>query len=294
MSVVSGSGACRITLGGLVERYGYELVPPAAEGVTVTALADDIDSVIPGCLYVPSGSASMDRLEHAAMRGAYAALVPRSLRGAFDRLTIPLLLGDYDEARIAALAGEMAGSPAKSLAMFACYGSDAETVERDVRRLSDFLHMLGNPVGVICASDTQSLNRYLDLQYPLNALDMQRTLSVCVEDGASAVVIALDERTVRHGALNAVELDVFGIEGASEAQLRDTSDAVCSRYGCTMNERGRVVGRTAESDALARQVSDAEFEEPWKSLSLAISMAMAAGVRRSNIKSALRVSRELS
>ena len=70
MSVVSGSGACRMTLGTLASRYGYELVPPSSEGVTVTSLADEVDSVIPGSLYVPAGSVNMERLEHAAMRGA--------------------------------------------------------------------------------------------------------------------------------------------------------------------------------------------------------------------------------
>lgn len=93
MSVVSGSGACRMTLGTLASRYGYELVPPSSEGVTVTSLADEVDSVIPGSLYVPAGSVNMERLEHAAMRGAYAALVPQALRGAVDRLSMPLVLG---------------------------------------------------------------------------------------------------------------------------------------------------------------------------------------------------------
>ena len=152
MSVVSGSGACRMTLGTLASRYGYELVPPSSEGVTVTSL-------------VPAGSVNMERLEHAAMRGAYAALVPQALRGAVDRLSMPLVLGECDDARLAAMAQELTG--AKTLAMFACYGEEAGQVQRQVEQLSEFLHVLGNPVGVISVADTQSLEQYIGLHYPL-------------------------------------------------------------------------------------------------------------------------------
>ena len=178
MSVVSGSGACRMTLGTLASRYGYELVPPSSEGVTVTSLADEVDSVIPGSLYVPAGSVNMERLEHAAMRGADAALVPHALRGAGDRLSMPLVLGECDD--------------------------------------------------------------------------------------------------------------------VPDSRLREACATACDLYGCVMDERGKAVGRTAESDALARQADEGEHGGSWEVLSLAIAMAMAAGVRRANIRSALRVSRELS
>lgn len=294
MSVVSGSGVCRMTLGTLASRYGYELVPQSADGVTVTSLADEVDSVLPGSLYVPSGPVGMERLERAALRGAYAALVPKGLRGAFDRLTMPLVLGDYDDARIASLASELTGAPSNSLALFACYGSDAEQVNRNTLQLAEFLHVLGNPVGVVSAADLQSLDRYIGLEYPLGVLDVQRVLAVCAEDGVSAVVMSLDERTLRHGALHTVEFDVLGVDDVPESRLRETCAAACERYGCTMDERGRVVGRTPESDVLARQAASGEYGESWETLSLAIAMAMAAGVRRTNIRSALRVSRELS
>ena len=78
MSVVSGSGACRMTLGTLASRYGYELVPPSSEGVTVTSLADEVDSVIPGSLYVPAGSVNMERLE--CWGSAMTRVWPRWLR----------------------------------------------------------------------------------------------------------------------------------------------------------------------------------------------------------------------
>ena len=294
MSMVSGSGACRMTLADLASRYGFELVPRFAQGVTVTSLADDVDSVIPGSLYVPSGAVNMERLERAVARGAYAALVPRALRGAGERLSIPLLLGDYRDGQVAAMADALTGAPAQALAMFACLGRDASSSERIARQLGEFLHMLGNPVGVLCASDTQSLDRYVDMRFPLGVLDVRRTLSVCLEDGASAMVIALDDDTVRRGALCAADIDVLGIEADTDAE-RATMDVRARRtYGYVMEERGRVVGRTAESDAFARQAADIEGGESWQTLSLVIAMAMAAGVRRSNIRSALRVSRELS
>lgn len=292
MSVVSGSGACRMTLGTLASRYGYELVPPSSEGVTVTSLADEVDSVIPGSLYVPAGSVNMERLEHAAMRGAYAALVPQALRGAVDRLSMPLVLGECDDASLAAMAQEL--TSAKTLAMFACYGEEAGRVQRQVEQLSEFLHVLGNPVGVISAADTQSLEQYIGLHYPLGVLDVQRVLSVCAEDGANAVIVSMDERTLRRGALHAVGLDVFGVDDVPDSRLREACATACDRYGCVMDERGKAVGRTAESDALARQADEGEHGGSWEVLSLAIAMAMAAGVRRANIRSALRVSRELS
>lgn len=54
--------------------------------------------------------------------------------------------------------------------------------------------MLGNPVGVISAGNSQSLERFLDLNYPLSILDVQRTMAVCAEDGAAAVILALSEK----------------------------------------------------------------------------------------------------
>lgn len=57
------------------------------------------------------------------------------------------------------MAQELTG--AKTLAMFACYGEEAGQVQRQVEQLSEFLHVLGNPVGVISAADTQSLEQYI-------------------------------------------------------------------------------------------------------------------------------------
>ena len=62
MSAVSEAVARRMTLGYLADTYGLELDPDFASGVTVTSIADDVDSVAPGSLYVPAQSVDVKRL----------------------------------------------------------------------------------------------------------------------------------------------------------------------------------------------------------------------------------------
>ena len=76
MSAVSESIAQRVTLGMLVERYGFEVDPPFATNVTITSLSDAVDTVIPGSLFICTHEQEPDVL-HAAQAGAYAALLPR-------------------------------------------------------------------------------------------------------------------------------------------------------------------------------------------------------------------------
>ena len=157
-----------------------------------------------------------------------------------------------------------------------------------MKDLADFLHMLGNPVGVISAANSQSLERFLDLHYPLSILDVQRTLAVC----AAAVILALDERTLRKQALQSVSIDVLGVDDArvSEAQLsRDVAG-----FGGAIGKQTHVAARTQESDLLASQAAMAYEQVDGRALSLSIAMVLAAGVRKANIKSALRVSRDLN
>ena len=73
MSAVSESIAQRVTLGMLVERYGFEVDPPFATNVTITSLSDAVDTVIPGSLFICTHEQEPDVL-HAAQAGAYAAL----------------------------------------------------------------------------------------------------------------------------------------------------------------------------------------------------------------------------
>lgn len=176
--------------------------------------------------------------------------------------------------------------------MFAICGEDGDEVEANVIRLADFLHMLGNPVGVISASGSSSLERRLDLRHPIGVLDVQHTLAVCGEDGAAAAVVALNERTLRPDALQSVGVDVLGCvdeeKPQSLAALRQAQ-----RYGFAAPKQLKVTTRTEESDALASQSALGQRDASERRLSLAIAMTLAAGVRRGNIKSALRVSQEL-
>ena len=80
-----------MTLGYLADTYGLELDPDFASGVTVTSIADDVDSVAPGSLYVPAQSVDVKRLEEARARGAYAALVPPSMKHEDGPAQMPLL-----------------------------------------------------------------------------------------------------------------------------------------------------------------------------------------------------------
>ena len=103
-----------------------------------------------------------------------------------------------------------------------------------MRDLADFLHMLGNPVGVISSGNSQSLERYLDLDYPLSILDVQRTMAVCAEDGAAAVILALSDETLKDDALQSVSVDVLGCDdnGLGEAEIVKS----VARFGCAVGK----------------------------------------------------------
>lgn len=143
---------------------------------------------------MPSAPVDEQQLRQAQTLGAYGAVVPHALRGKTEGIQIPVIYAEPTAQQLGRLASEMAGSPSDSLAVFAVAGNDAQAVDQGVRDLADFLHMLGNPVGVISSGNSQSLERYLDLDYPLSILDVQRTMAVCAEDGAAAVILALSER----------------------------------------------------------------------------------------------------
>ncbi|MBT1160845.1 UDP-N-acetylmuramyl peptide synthase [Bifidobacterium sp. SO1] len=300
MSAVSEGVSERITLGYLADHYGYELVPPFAGNVTINSIADSVASVTPGALYVPRGTADANMIEQALEHGAYAALVPEESRDVVADAELPVLIGDTAGERFGAMANDVAGSPASMLAVFALASSssntDGEDMHRNVKRLSGLLHILGNPVSVIDASGSQSLERPLPLEYPIGVLDLQRTLGVCQEDGSAAVVIALDDRTLQTDALGGVNVDVLGVDGMdSDPRNRDIARKASERYGFIMDAQTHLTGRSVESDQIAMQfpsMHDTGIGDVKRS-SLAIAMVMAAGVRRNNIRNALRVSRDL-
>ena len=73
MSAISESMNRRMTLGLLASRYGFDLDPTFATEVTITSIADDIDSVRPGSLFMPS--APVDACTAPAFAPPFAAMI---------------------------------------------------------------------------------------------------------------------------------------------------------------------------------------------------------------------------
>ncbi|EIK84817.1 hypothetical protein [Gardnerella greenwoodii] len=310
MNVVDEYSRVRVTLGFAAKNYGFEVVPAFASEVTVTSIAHDVRQVHPGCLFVPLGHVDRRQLEAARDAGAYAALVPPEFRNEAVDLGIPLLVSSANPVALGKLACDINCDPSSCVATFAVAGDDDDEIHANVLRLADFLHMLGNPVGVISDAGSSSLQRELSLEYPLNIADVQHTLSVCAEDGAAAVVIALNSATLSKNALQSVNIDVLGAEKSKvDDDSKSTTDATTNatttattnisfyslrqRYGFSSRDHSYCVTRSTESDELAQLADEIGGQNIKRHLSLAIAMVLAAGVRRGTIKSALRVSHEL-
>lgn len=308
MNVVDEYSRVRVTLGFAAKNYGFEVVPAFASEVTVTSIAHDVRQVHPGCLFVPLGHVDRRQLEAARDAGAYAALVPPEFRNEAVDLGIPLLVSSANPVALGKLACDINCDPSSCVATFAVAGDDDDEIHANVLRLADFLHMLGNPVGVISDAGSSSLQRELSLEYPLNIADVQHTLSVCAEDGAAAVVIALNSATLSKNALQSVNIDVLGAEKSHvDDDSKSTTDATTTttattnisfyslrqRYGFSSRDHSYCVTRSTESDELAQLADEIGGQNIKRHLSLAIAMVLAAGVRRGTIKSALRVSHEL-
>ena len=310
MNVVDEYSRVRVTLGFAAKNYGFEVVPAFASEVTVTSIAHDVRQVHPGCLFVPLGHVDRRQLEAARDAGAYAALVPPEFRNEAVDLGIPLLVSSANPVALGKLACDINCDPSSCVATFAVAGDDDDEIHANVLRLADFLHMLGNPVGVISDAGSSSLQRELSLEYPLNIADVQHTLSVCAEDGAAAVVIALNSATLSKNALQSVNIDVLGAEKSqvdddSKSTTNATNNATTTatdnisfyslrqRYGFSSRDHSYCVTRSTESDELAQLADEIGGQNIKRHLSLAIAMVLAAGVRRGTIKSALRVSHEL-
>lgn len=306
MNVVDEYSRVRVTLGFAAKNYGFEVVPAFASEVTVTSIAHDVRQVHPGCLFVPLGHVDRRQLEAARDAGAYAALVPPEFRNEAVDLGIPLLVSSANPVALGKLACDINFDPSSCIATFAVAGDDDDEIHANVLRLADFLHMLGNPVGVISDAGSSSLQRELSLEYPLNIADVQHTLSVCAEDGAAAVVIALNSETLSKNALQSVNIDVLGAEKSQvDDDSKSTNNATTTatnnisfyslrqRYGFSSRDHSYCVTRSTESDELAQLADEIGGQNIKRHLSLAIAMVLAAGVRRGTIKSALRVSHEL-
>ena len=250
MNAVDEYSRVRVTLGFAAKNYGFEVVPAFATGVTITSLAHDVRQVRPGCLFVPIGHVDKRQLEAARDAGAYAALVPPEFRNEASSLGLPLLVSSYNPVALGKLACDINGDPSSSVATFAVAGDDDDEIHANVIRLADFLHMLGNPVGIISDSGSMSLQRELSLHYPLHIADVQHTLSVCAEDGAAAVVIALNSATFSKNALQSVNIDVLGAEESSVEKASVESSA----------EKASFENSEANSEAKSEEKSEEKSE----------------------------------
>ncbi len=293
MSAVSESITHRTTLGQLAERYGWALVPSFTSGVTVTSLVDNLDSITSGALAVLGDATNAETLYHARSRGAYAAIVsPAVYETLPNDVDLPLLVGEINARRLGQLACLMAGEPSTSLAVFAVCGDQSAQAAEQLARC---LHVLGNPMGLLSASGSYSLKRALNLDYPLNALDMQQCLAVCCEDGAAAVVIALDGQSVAPDGLQAVSVDVIGsLQSTTPRADQAYIERLQDEYGFVVDGRMRLSVCTEESNMMASIAAQSLRSYDERHLSLAIAMMLAAGVRRASIRNALLVADDLS
>lgn len=239
MNAVDEFSRTRVTLGFAAQQYGFEVIPSFASGITITSLACDVRNVKPGCLFIPANRVDKRQLETARDAGAYAAMVTPEFRSEAMSVGIPLLVSSNNPVTLGKLACDVNNDPSSFIATFAVAGDDDDEVYANVIRLADFLHMLGNPIGVISAAGSNSLQRELDLEYPLGIVDIQHNLSVCVEDGAAAVVIALNSATLKKDALQSVNIDVLGVEsnnalamaGSLDLYKSDSSSQAIERSG---------------------------------------------------------------
>lgn len=224
MNAVDEFSRTRVTLGFAAQQYGFEVIPSFASGITITSLACDVRNVKPGCLFIPANRVDKRQLEAARDAGAYAAMVTPEFRFEAMSVGIPLLVSSNNPVTLGKLSCDVNNDPSSFIATFAVAGDDDDEVYANVIRLADFLHMLGNPIGVISAAGSNSLQRELDLEYPLGIVDIQHNLSVCVEDGAAAVVIALNSATLKKDALQSVNIDVLGVESNNALAMAGSLD----------------------------------------------------------------------
>ncbi|KFI45606.1 hypothetical protein GA0061078_1152 [Bifidobacterium bohemicum] len=295
MSAVGESFSRRVTLDYIATHYGFELDPEFAKDVTVTSIADRPESVEPGALFVAQQDEDCTAVSRAAGRGAYAALVSSGQADAARAAGIPHLVWSPSPRALGALAADITDNPGGALAVFVVCGNDDDRTEASAVRLADFLHMLGNPVGLLSKAGSMSLERDLELEYPLGILDVQHALSVCSEDGAAAMVVSAESLTLRSDALQSVDADVLGtadrITALAGQRLRR---GVIARYGLSLPSDKPIVTCSEESLWLAGQAHVAGDLDGRRRLALAIAMAMAVGVRKSNIRNALRVSGDMA
>lgn len=294
MGSLSESTTERTTIGDLGRILGLDIGSGQAAPVTVTSLADDLQSVTPGALFIAGKGMHVtpDVITAAADRGAYAVLLPSALKPAYASgdPDIPLLFGDPSATELSSLAARMAGNPANQLAIFTVSGSQSAG---SAEALADLLHVLGNPVGLISAGNSYSLERDLVFSYPIGGLQVESVLVSAVEDGATSVVIDASGDTLAPGSLAGMSVDVCGLtdHGAKDGSrtLHDEMVAALADYAPQITENTHATGRTGDSDEIARENVTSGDDLGISELSIAVAMVMQAGIKKSGIRNALRV-----
>ena len=214
MSFLTGNISGHYTLEDLMHQFKVTSTFPYGRDITITSLTDDTVAASPGGLYLGHGDGDIPaEIRNAQAQGAYCILFPSSVSKVISQkelqsaATVPVLFGDLNQFDLGRLAHMLAGRPTDTLATFGVVGSQA-TYASD--SLAQLLHLLGNPIGVIDSRRSFSLERELTCTYPLNPIDTEMIRSQMLEDGVNTVVLTINDRTFKRGALSQVGLDVCG------------------------------------------------------------------------------------
>ncbi len=354
MSALSEASDEHITLGDLRERYGLKGFQSHVDPVTITSVANTVEEVTPGALFLLDyDSATVNYgdafslINQASLHGAYAAVISMhdstqlrndqasggqasAVQSSVDQTSddrilmqcdIPVFTADLSKEDIGHISADLAGQPSDSLAIFAVCGVHAQ---KSVEVLGQLLHMLGNPVGIISFAGSRSVDQPIEISYPLNAIDVQKLLAGMLEDGATSVVLSIDDETFDESSLTSISIDVLGLVSeklskGNNYEIDERADTLTSylgnrakiqrilkKYGTAVDNNTHYTEVTEES----RQIVESDLENlesmgesihgsaateyDVDTVAICVAMVMQAGVKKNSIKSALRLSQELT
>lgn len=319
MAILSNDRNHHLTIDYLQRTFNAITTEPFTSSVTFTSVATSLKNVSPGSLFAP-----LDPQEHnetvyrqAMFRGAYGILLENTHHFATrsdqnqpqypqHHIGIPVILMRDVAKNIGLICSFLEQDPSLKVAMFICFGIEVKDV---AEKLASLLHMLGNPVGLISQSgQSYSVNRHLNLSFPLDSSALQETESIIAEDGAAALVIAANDKTLLPWALSGTQVDIC----CGYRALLDTDQPVekshfqssvisvqsHSLFGAVFDNETRIIGDHSPYDVLVGSdifnylidvipLGDAATR-------IAISMVLAAGITPESIKKAVSVSQEFS
>lgn len=196
-----------------------------------------------------------------------------------ELLGIPVLRAARIPAKLGEISAYLETDPSERLAVFiVAEQAPSSTAEK----LASLLHALGNPVGLLNAGgQSYSVNRPIAVDSPLGAERVQALESIILEDGAAAIVIAVNDSTLRDQALVGTHIDICG-------GLPESPKDFMRRYGIELDSQARRVDTAQElpADLLTT------FPGADTALRTAVMMTLAAGVTHDSLRKAMSVSRE--